>query len=136
MSEPYEILPHTADLRIRATGKTIEELFRNSLRGMSSVMQSEAGGQRSDVERKVVVASPDTPSLLIDFLAEALASAQVNREVYSDVEFAEFDDRHVRATLRGVPVESFEKDVKAVTYHGIEIKETDNGYEATIIYDI
>ncbi len=132
----YEILPHTADLRIRAWGKTYEELFADSLRGMSSVMRPEVLAQSPTVERDVSVASADTVALLIDFLSEALSLAQVNKEIYSDVQFREFDERSLRAALRGVPVPEFSEDVKAVTYHGAEIRKTDRGCEATVTYDI
>ncbi|MEK9148176.1 MAG: archease [Patescibacteria group bacterium] len=132
----YEILPHTADLRIRARGKTLEELFRNALRGMSSVMQPQAFDRQADVEREIALKSPDQPSLLVDFLAEALTLVQINREVYSDVIFGELSQTSLRATLSGVRVSEFAEDIKAVTYHGVEIKETDAGYEATVVYDI
>ncbi len=133
----YEVLPHTADLRIRAWGKTREELFRNSLLGMSSVMQPEVvsrGG--GDIRRGVTLSSPDSAALLIDFLSEALALSQVNREVYTDVTFDELSGKSLQGTLIGLPVPEFEKDIKAVTYHGVEIKETDDGFEATVIYDV
>ena len=136
MREPYEILPHTADLRIRAWGKTPEELFRNSLRGMSSVMAESALAKPPTVTREVSIKAPDTATLLIDFLSEALSQSHLRREVYIDVEFPELGQTSLRATLPGVPVEAFEKDVKAVTYHGVEIKETDARYEATVICDI
>ncbi len=132
----FEVLPHTADLRIRAWGKTKEELFLNALRGMSSVMGEAAVGQPSTVERSIKLAAPDTAALLIDFLSEALSQSHLNREVYTDVAFAELSEKSLQATLVGVPVPEFEKDIKAVTYHGVEIKETDQGYEATVIYDI
>lgn len=132
----YEVLPHTADLRIRAWGRTREELFRSALRGMSSVMHPEALRQAPNVEREIAVSASDTPSLLVDFLSEALSLAHTNHELYTDVEFAELADTSLRAALRGVPVEGFEKDIKAATYHGVEVKETDGGYEATVIYDI
>jgi len=132
----YEVLPHTADLRIRAWGKTREELFRNALTGMSSVMQPDVVSRGGDIRRDVNLASPDSASLLIDFLSEALSQSHLNREVYTDVEFGELGDRSLRATLHGVTVPAFEKDIKAVTYHGVEIRETDEGFEATVIYDI
>jgi len=34
---PYEILPHTADVRLKASGKTPEELFSEALKGMMTI---------------------------------------------------------------------------------------------------
>ena len=136
MSDAFEVLPHTADLRIRARGRTLEELFANSLRGMSSVMQAEAVSKPVEIERAIEASSPDTAALLVDFLSEALSLAEVHREVYTDVQFQELSDKSLRATLRGGRVPEFAEDIKAVTYHGVEIEETDQGYEATVVYDI
>ena len=132
----YEVLPHTADLRIKATGRTLEELFYNALRGMSSVMQPGALVQPATVSQEISVSAGDTASLLVDFLSEALSLSQINREVYTEVAFNEFTSRWLRATLRGAPVPSLVRDIKAVTYHGVAITETDAGYETTVVYDI
>ena len=136
MTAGYEVLPHTADLRIRAWGKTREELFRNALAGMTSVMSASAPRQPSLAERMIALEAPDTATLLIDFLSAALSQSHVNREVYTDVSFQELGAQSLRVMLRGVSVEAFGKDIKAVTYHGVEIQETDQGYEATVVYDI
>ena len=34
MTKGYELVPHTADLKMYAYGTTFEELFRNALKGM------------------------------------------------------------------------------------------------------
>ena len=39
--KPYEILEHPADLKIRAFGKTKEELFLNMLKGMTDSLKPE-----------------------------------------------------------------------------------------------
>lgn len=132
----YEVLPHTADLRIRARGRTLEELFSNSLRGMNAMLQPDVPVGGAPVEWQVRLAAPDTAALLVDFLAAALSQSHINGELYTDVEFDELSETLLRATLRGVNVPAFERDIKAVTYHGVEIKETDDGYEATVVYDI
>ena len=132
----YEILPHTADLRVRACGVTLPELFRNALRGMGSVLQPDALAERPETYRTVSLSAPDTTALLLDFLSEALALAHIHREVYVDVQFDELSARTVRAVLHGVRVAGFAADVKAVTYHAAEIAQTDDGHEITIVYDI
>src|SRR3989338_310971 len=70
----FEILEHTADLRIKAWGKTKEELFKNALRGMAYVQKEEARikKQESRITKKVQVKSTDMTALLIDFLSEVL----------------------------------------------------------------
>lgn len=132
----FEILPHTADVRVRACGVSPRELFRNALRGMGTVLQPDALEERPDTHRAVSITAPDTTALLVDFLSEALALAHIHREVYVDAQFDELSARAVRAVVHGVGVSGFAEDVKAVTYHAAEIVRTEHGYEITIVYDI
>ena len=82
----FEILEHKADLKIRAFGKTKEELFLNMLLGMSESMNPEIeAGTR--VKREIKIESLDLPALLVDFLSEALYQSQTNKEVYNSVKF-------------------------------------------------
>ncbi|MBI1974838.1 MAG: archease [Parcubacteria group bacterium] len=137
--KPFEILGHTADLRLRVTGKTEEELFRNALRGMASIQSPQASKPISPKakKREVKVQSPDVSALLIDFLNEVLYLSNVSKEVYVDVAFSKFSGIELEGELSGVPVEKFDKDIKAATYHEAEVKQNEEGfYEATVIVDI
>ena len=79
MSKEYELVPHTADLKIYAYGITWEELFRNALRGMFASIKPKSPSiryvddepqiKKFSSERKIVVHSPDRELLLVDFLA-------------------------------------------------------------------
>ncbi len=133
--EKYKILPHPADVKVQAFGKTREELFANAMAGMMEVLKSERKTQ--SVKRKIGVKSLDLNALLVDFLSEVLYLIQTNKEVYSDVKFIKFSDKELECELTGNKVESFGEDIKAVTYHGLEIKKNKKGlYEATILFDI
>lgn len=132
----FEILEHKADLRIRAFGKTKEDLFSNMLQGMQESMKPEVKNEEQTI-RKINVKSPDLPSLLIDFLSEALYLSQVNKEVYFEAKFKKFSDRELEIDLIGQKVERFGEDIKAVTYHNLEIDQGESGlWQATILFDI
>lgn len=134
----FEILPHTADLRIRAFGKTKKELFKNSLIGMSSFIKKIViKNKKFKVKRNIKVQSSDLNNLLIDFLSEVLTLSDINQEVYFDVKFEEFFNKSLRATIYGIKIERFDEDIKAVTYHEIDIKKNKKGlWQATVVYDI
>jgi SHS2 domain-containing protein len=132
----FEILEHKADLKIRAFGKTKEELFLNTLLGMNAGLRPEIQTQETKI-RKIKIKSPDLAALLVDFLSEALYLIQTNKEIYDNVEFIKFTDREIAAELSGQEVERFGKDIKAVTYHGLGVyQKEDNIWEATILFDI
>jgi SHS2 domain-containing protein len=132
----YEILPHTADLRIRVQGRTLEEVLRSALRGMRYVMHPRAARRSLDLERPITVAAPDIATLLVDFLSDALTLAHINRQVYPDARIEELSPTTVRATLRGSRVPRFARDIKAATYHGMEVTRMQDGHEATVVFDV
>lgn len=131
----YEILEHKADLKIRAFGKNKEELFLNMLLAMTENQRPEILPEK--VKREIKISSPDLSSLLVDFLSEVLYLTQVNKEVYSEVNFKKFIDTEIEAELLGQKVESFGEDIKAVTYHGLDVhQEKDGTWQATVLFDI
>src|SRR3989344_9396794 len=135
--EKYEILEHKADLKIRVFGKTKEELFLNAMLGMEDCLKSlpaEASAKAGEI-RKIKIKSPDLPALLVDFLSEVLYLIQTNKEIYDKVDFEKFGDTELEAEISGKAVERFGEDIKAVTYHGLEIKQIKNGlWLATILF--
>ena len=133
----YKILAHPADVKVQAFGKTKEELFLNAMRGMKAVLRPKIKDKKEKIKNKLKVSSIDLNSLLVDFLSEVLYLSQVNKEVYSNIKFDKFEDKELGGELTGNKIESFGEDIKAVTYHGLEIKKNKKGlYEATVLFDI
>ncbi len=131
----YEILEHPADLKIKAFGKTKEELFSNLLKGMFLGAGVKIEDQKK-ISRKIKIKSADEQSLLVDFLSEALAESDMNDEAYFEVEFEKLTGTELVGKILGSPVKSFSTEIKAVTYHGLEIKKISSGWEATVLFDI
>lgn len=135
MKYRFEILPHPADLKIKAFGETKEELFLNMMFGMISSLEAEQG--KENAEREIEVSGENLENLLINFLSRVLYLIQVNKETYKDIEFIEFHDKRIRARLLGKKAEGFRQDIKAVTYYDLEIKEKeDKTFEAVVVFDI
>jgi len=147
MMKDFEQLSHTADIKIRAYGETIEQVFRNALIGMFQAIEPRAKGCRVQKERLVCdqlpehhtvdVRARDREILLVDFLSEALYLSDLHNQAYLDVEIHEMSDNHVRATLHGVTIEGFEVvEIKAVTYHELQVRQVDGIWQAEIVFDI
>ena len=132
----YEILEHKADLKIRAFGKDKKELFLNMLLAMAESQKPEIKSEEK-IKRGVKIKSLDFPALLVDFLNEALYLSQVNKEVYLDFNFKKFKDNELEGELIGRKVDGFGEDIKAVTFHNLEVKQTENkNWEGTVLFDI
>src|SRR5579871_5548096 len=118
MHKDFEMLPHTADIKIRAYGTNKKELFRNALIGMFQSIHPIITGCRMENNRVICDALPkhhiielkacDEESLLVDFLSEALYLSDVHNEAYLDATIDELTDTAIKATIHGIKVTGFE----------------------------
>ena len=132
----FEILEHKADLKIRAFGKDKKGLFLNMLLGMVKNQRPKIKS-RKKVKREIKIKSIDLPTLLVDFLNEALCLSQINKEAYFEANFKKFSDTKLEGELMGQKIERFGEDIKAATYHNLGIYQRKDGiWEATILFDI
>lgn len=132
----YEEIEHTADVGIRAYGRTLDALFANAAEGMFSLIV-DLGGVRPVGEVRVRVSADDVPGLLVRWLSELLYLHDTQGLV-----FREFDVRIEGTALdgvaRGEAIDRSRHDlklaVKAVTYHGLSVDPT-KGF-TQVIFDI
>jgi SHS2 domain-containing protein len=136
VNKSYEILDHPSDVRVKVFGDTKEELFLNAMKGMNEILKSKIKNQKSKITRRVAVNSYDSNALLVDFLSEVLYLSQVNKEIYADVIFNKFSEKELEGELIGNKIESFDEDIKAVTYHDLKIEKKDGLFEAKVLFDI
>jgi len=133
----YEILEHKADLKIKVRGSSKEELFLNALLGMEEGLRPETKETKEEIKREIKIKSIDLPALLVDFLNEALYLIQVHKEIYNSINFRKLTDSELAGELIGQKVERFGEDIKAVTYHDLDIYQKEDGtWEAVVLFDI
>ena len=131
----YRLVPHTADVRLFVSAPSLEELFRDAMRGMYAVMHAEPAG--APVRRHVTVdESADTTSLLVDFLNELLHRSHVGGEMFDEATFTRFEERSLDADLTGAGPATFEEDVKAVTYHEAEVRFEGGEWTTMLVFDL
>lgn len=130
----YEIIQHTADVRMRVAAASLEELFGDAVRGLMEVVKPVGDGDA--VTLQLDVAAPDTTTLLVDFLNEVLTRTHIASEAYEEVAIAAITPERVVARLRGRAVDGFEEDVKAVTYHEADVRLSDGVWTTLLVFDI
>lgn len=134
--KPYQILEHKADLKIKALGKTKQEVFSNMLLAMTESQRPEIK-EKEKITREVNVKSTDLSALLVGFLSEVLYLSQTNREVYFEVTFKKFSDTELEGQLTGQKVERFGEEIKAVTWHSLDVHQKEDGtWQATVLFDV
>lgn len=135
----WEILPHTADTRLKVTGKNSPALFQAALLGMNEILKKGACQKtnRLPIQEKISLTSADPTQLLIDFLSEVLARTQINKAIFCQAEFKKLGEKELEATISAATTESFDEDIKGVTYHEAQIKKNEKGeLETIVIFDI
>jgi SHS2 domain-containing protein len=133
----YEILPHSADLKIRVFGKTKKELFKNAMIGMfESAKYIEEEKIRSK-KQKISIKSTDLSSLLVDFLNELLYLVEIKKIVFKKIIFEKLTENELRAEVFSERLKEMGVQIKAVTYYGLNIKQDKNkNWQATLLFDI
>ncbi len=127
----FEMIPHTADLKLRVYGKSLPELFRNALIGMFQSLKPVAPDCSYQNGRLVCQA------LTIDFLSQALYLSDVHNEIYLDVEFSVFGPKDLVGVFKGVSITGMEEsEIKAVTYHDLAIRQENGVWHTDIVFDI
>ena len=128
-------IEHTADWSIRVRSATLPELFINAATGMYSLM-ADVSTLMPAVERELEVASVDAEALLVKWLNELLYHTEMDGEVFGEFHIQAFEPTHLRATAKAGRGVELKKQIKAVTFHNLQIVSSGDGYQVTIVFDV
>lgn len=139
---PYHFLDHTGDIAVALSGATLAQLFGDAAAAFTDSMTALDGVEPRRPE-EVDVDAPELDLLLVDFLSELLYRFDTRGWLtrFAEVEVHEKDGGwSLQGTLRGERLEPGRHDVKvlikAVTYHGLHVRDRDGLWTATVVFDI
>jgi len=137
---PFRFLEHTADALAECRGADVASLMRAAADAFYAVALQE---RRSDtsVERTVPICADTPADRVVRFLQELIFLIEVDRFVAVDVAFDHgpaSDDAITRARLRGYicDVQDRAAEVKAATYHALDITRDQDGLVIRIVFDL
>lgn len=135
----FELFEHTADLGLRVRASTLEELFLDAGRGLLAMLVANPGDVRAEETKTITLTADDLSYLLFDWLTELLYAFETDKLLFSHYGL-KIDGNNLTATCRGEPMDAtrhrMEHEVKAITYHGLRVEQTDSGWQAEVIVDI
>ncbi len=138
---PFETFDHTADIGLRITARTLDELFAEAARALFSVLleNPDATERREMVELQLH--ADDLAYLLVDWLRELLYIFETRHLALWDFQVKVNERRHVvDALCAGEPLDWSKHrpgtEVKAITYHGLRVERQGDGWVAEVILDI
>ncbi len=132
----FEEVEHTADWAFRVRGQDLKQLFANAADAMFALQLRPPPPPAQEVERQVEVTGLDRETLLVNWLNELLYLQEKHGEIYREFDLQEISDTRLRAHLRGQRSPGAARMIKAVTFHGLEIKRVAEGWEATVVVDV
>jgi SHS2 domain-containing protein len=133
----FEVLEHTADVGVRAMGSSLKECFRQMTLGLLEI----SGAYRPDGgdKRDISVEADDFGALLVYWLEEVLYIQDSADAVVTDVTVNEvgMDEAVGSVSIAPRGDEVLEGTaVKAITYHQLSVSRTEEGWTATVFFDI
>ena len=139
MHRRFEVTDHTADIGITAYGKDLAELMANAACGMLSLI-IEPQTVNSKVTAKIELEERDEVTLLVVWLNTLLYELDVNRMLFREFDIVVTGQTKLTAACRGERLDlakhSLIREVKAATYHNLDITREKGIYSARIIFDI
>ena len=131
----YEEIEHTADWALRVRGADLPALFSNAALGMMELAGVRTENTAGD-KRKIELQADDKETLLVDWLHELLVALELEQIAFRDIELEISGGTSLAGMVQAVPIASMDKPIKAVTFNELDIEESLQGFEATIVFDV
>ncbi len=135
----FEILDHTADIGIIVYGENLKALFENAGKAFFHLI-TDLRKVRLREERKISIKGESLDRLMVDWLNELLYLHDVENLLFKEFKVESVGEEGLKAIAKGEPfqegVHAIKTEVKAVTYHRIEVRKKDRGWRAQVIFDL
>jgi SHS2 domain-containing protein len=141
----FDLFEHTADLGLRVSAPTLEELLADAARGLLAMLVANPSSIEPVLGKRIEITATDPPYLLFDWLSELLYVFETDKLLLSEFNVrVETNHQDVPlkliANCRGETMDAsrheMDHEVKAITYHGLTVEQTTTGWHAQVIVDI
>ena len=135
----FEILDHTADIGIVVHGENLKALFENAGEAFFHLITDLRKVKRR-VEKRIDIEGESLDRLMVDWLSELLYLHDVESLLFKGFEVESVGEDGLKAVVKGEPFQAgvhvIKTEVKAVTYHQIEVRQKNGRWRAQIIFDL
>jgi SHS2 domain-containing protein len=135
----FEILNHTADIGIIVHGENLKTLFENAGEAFFRLITDLRKVKRR-VERRVNIGGESLDRLMVDWLSELLYLHDVENLLFKGFKVDSVGEDGLKAVVKGElfqeGVHVIKTEVKAVTYHQIEVRRENGRWKAQVILDL
>lgn len=136
-------IDHTGDIGIRVTAPTLPALFERAAAGTFHVL-TDLSAVQPTTETSISVEGRDREALMVRWLSDLNYRHTVDRQLFCAFSVAaieETDDGfRLTGTARGEAIDpnrhTVYTEIKAITFHGMDIQHTDAGWTVQVIFDM
>lgn len=142
MSGKYKFIDHTADIACDVSGDTIEELFMVSAEVWRNLVVEET--KYSQIEsKKFELKTSSKEQLLVDFLSELNFFLFTRKWLFNLVKKMKIENEGdtwiLTVEIQWMPISAeieIKQEIKAITFHQLNIEKIDNQYSTLLVFDI
>jgi SHS2 domain-containing protein len=133
----FELIEHTADIGIKASGNSLPEAFSYAASGLFSIITGLS--KVREVESRVVeVTAPDIETLLFNWINELIYIFDVDHMLFCRFEVTGLNDNSLKAVCYGEKydpvIHKLHMGVKSATFHTLEVDRSSNSVR--VILDV
>jgi len=130
----YREHEHTADWELEVWAESLPALFEQAARGMYALAGVVIKPGRH-LEHRLELQALDNESLLVSFLGALLFLSETQGLAFDRFEIL-LQEGNLQASVQGAQIAAISREIKAVTYHNLQILESRRGLEARIVFDV
>jgi SHS2 domain-containing protein len=138
LDNDYEIFDHTADIGIKISGNSINEILEKAILATADLL---SGGIeiKPRIKKILTIEEEDINTVLVCALEEIIYFFESQLFLPSECSI-KIENDHYEIVLKGSVTSAEEikngTEIKAVTYHKLGIKKAAGEYHATVIFDV
>jgi SHS2 domain-containing protein len=136
----YKIIEHTADIGVAVEAGDLAGIFVNAAVAMFDIMAERltVPSPASRITLNVTLSAAKPDELLIRWLNELLSLSATKGLIFVDYEVNRLDDTALDISVIGEEVSRyrFNAEIKAATYHDLELVKNASSYKAKVIFDV
>ncbi len=135
----YEVIDHTADIGIKAYGKDLKSLFVNAAYAMFDIL-ADVKKVRAKKKLTINLKAPNLEELFLSWLSELLYQYNSKKIIFKEFLIDKLTENLITAEVQGEKLDfkrhRLKTEIKAVTYHQMEIVKKPGEVTVKFILDI
>jgi len=132
----HMFVAHTAEMALRLSAPTVEDLLAEACRALGTLLIEEAGDARVEGVRTLTLVSVDTDALLIDLLNEIIFVAETEWWAPRDALVERGPSGAVSVRLFGTTLSAAPSRIKSATHHGAAVRTAADGVTVDVVFDV